>query len=94
MALGGKEVARRPCGHWVALSAWVLMEDRVGVGVAGGSPPGLLQERPWPEVAGERAPPTDPLLVVDAPLMVLAHHHLDAPLPIIPLQDDGLRRAG
>lgn len=38
--------------------------------------------------------PTDPLLVVDAPLVVLAHHHLDAPLPVIPLQDHGLGRVG
>lgn len=26
--------------------------------------------------------------------MVLAHHHLDAPLPVIALQDDGLGRVG
>lgn len=36
------------------------------------------------------AGPTDPLLVVDPPLVVFAHHHLDAPLPVIPLQDDSL----
>lgn len=34
--------------------------------------------------------PTDPLLVVDSPLVVFAHHHLDAPLPVITLQDDSL----
>lgn len=44
---------------------------------------------------GVRSPlcPTNPLLVVDAPLMVFTHHHLDAPLPVIPLQDHGLKGA-
>lgn len=36
--------------------------------------------------------PTDPLLVVDAPLVVFPHHHLDPPLPVIALQDHGLQR--
>lgn len=95
---GGKEAARRSCGHAVALSAWVLVEGRWEVGGAGcvgrgRSPRALASDA----VARERvlpAAPTDPLLVVDAPLVVLAHHHLDAPLPVISLQDDGLGRAG
>lgn len=58
-----------------------------------GDPPAL----PRAAVVSSHPPtpsPTDPFLVVDAPLVVLAHHHLDAPLPVIALQDDGLGRVG
>lgn len=64
-----------------------------------GAPPGFFQEKQWLAVTGERSgvspgDPTDPLLVVDAPLVVLAHHHLDAPFPVISFQDHCLGRAG
>lgn len=75
----------------MALSAWILMAG--GVGRSRGVPPGLFQERQWSAAPRTPLPPTtDPFLVVDAPLVVLAHHHLDAPLPVIALQDHGLGR--
>lgn len=72
---GEKLALGRPCGYHAG-TLWGGSRVWVRVG-----PRGPLQGS---------AGPTDPLLVVDPPLVVFAHHHLDAPLPVIPLQDDSL----